>query len=327
MGLVSFSNSAQALTVSPVKIEITGNPGEVIVEDTILINETDNTEVLYSSYSNFEAQGESGSPAFIEPKEGLGTWMSAPESVTLKPGETKIVPVRITIPSNAEAGGHFAVVFWGSTSPKEKRTSVGVGAKTGILMLLRVNGDISEEGGILEFGTVNNQRFYTSLPVNFYYRFQNSGGDRIKPEGKVVIKNMLTFVSARIPGNPVEGNVLPSSTRKFQTAWKGDSGSTNPEDLEDGNFFTKVGREWNNFGFGHYTAKIALAYGNKNQVSEGSVGFWVFPWHLTLFVVVSALILYYVLRKLIRRYNKWVILKAEEMLKKEQEKEKPRKIK
>lgn len=321
LSFLFISHSAQALTVSPVRLEVSGDPGQTLKVETLLINETTVPETLYSSYSNFEAQGESGNPSFVEPKDDLGTWMKAPESVELKPGETKIVPVTITIPTNADPGGHFAVVFWGTTSPKNPATNVGVGSKTGILILLRVNGDVSEQGGILEFDTVGKERFYTSLPVTFYYRFQNNGGDRIKPTGEVVMKNMLHITSAKIPGNPVEGNILPGSTRKIETTWQGKTGPKPVAPEDQGNFFNKVSYEWKNFAFGYYKATINLAYGTQNQVSTGTVGFWVFPWHLTIFVVVAAVILYFILKKAIKSYNRWVIKKAEEMLKKEQGKE------
>ena len=59
------------------------------------------------------------------------------------------------------------------------------------LSLVSKYGEIDEKGGILEFGTVNNQTFFTALPVSFTYRFQNSGSDRVKPDGFVNIKNIF----------------------------------------------------------------------------------------------------------------------------------------
>ena len=316
------ANNASALTFTPVRLEITGDPGQVLSKEMTLINERTTPETYYSSYMNFEAQGETGTPNFVDAKEDLGTWMKAPDAVVLAPGQSKIVPITITIPKDADPGGHFAVVFWGTTpNNSTSGNQVSIGAKSGILILLRVNGDVSENGGVLEFATKNKQTFYTSLPVTFYYRFQNSGDDRIKPAGDVIMKNMIGLTGAKISGNPVEGNILPHSVRKFETTWQGKDGPDPVEEKDQGNFFNKVSREWNNFAFGRYNAHLMLTYGTKNEIATATFPFWVFPWHLLLFVIVSLIVIFYVGRKLIRKYNQWVIEKAEEMIKREREHE------
>ena len=231
---------AHALTITPIRLEIAGDPGQVLSQEMTLINERDTQETYYSSYANFEAQGETGSPSFVDTKEDLGTWMTVPESVILPPKSSKIIPIKITIPKNADAGGHFAAIFWGTVPNNPTPGTVAIGAKTGILVLLRVNGAVNEKGGLLEFATKNKQTFYTALPVSFYYRFQNAGGDRIKPTGTVIMKNTIGITAKKISGNPVEGNILPNSIRKFETVWEGKDGPTPPDEKDQGNFFTKV---------------------------------------------------------------------------------------
>ena len=318
----SFTSSASALTITPIRLELKANPGQVVRQEITLFNEHDTEEVLYVSYANFEASGDTGNPTFVDAKEDLGTWMNAAEKVTIAAKSSQIVPLVITVPHDATPGGHFAAVFWGTVPPGSTSNQVSIGAKTGVLVLLSVSGAVSEDGGIIEFDTKENRRFYTSLPVNFYYRFQNNGGDRVKPIGEIVMRNMIGLRTANVPGNPVDGNILPNSTRKIETAWQGKDGSTPVDETNQGNFFTKAGREWRNFAFGYYKANLSLSYGAKNQISTASLGFWVFPWHLTIFIIVAGLIIFYVGRKLIRRYNRWVIGRAEEMLRREQERKK-----
>ncbi len=86
----------------------------------VLINEDNVTETFYSSYANFEAQGESGEPAFITASDDLGTWMSTQPSITLQPGESQSVPFTVVIPKDATPGGHFAVIFWGQCRPTKQ---------------------------------------------------------------------------------------------------------------------------------------------------------------------------------------------------------------
>ncbi len=300
------SKQAHALTLTPVRIELSGDAGTVVTSEITLINDRDTEETFYSSYANFEAQGETGSPSFVDPVDGLGTWMETDSVVTLAPGTSKIIPVTIRIPANAEAGGYFAAVFWGTNNPElSDGGSIAIGAKTGVLMLLRVNGEVDEKGGILEYDTIDNKNFYTALPVSFYYRFQNSGGDRIKPDGDIVIRHMLGFVRAKVPANAVQGNVLPSQTRRFEAVWQSARGTSDVANIENLSFFKKVAHEWKNFAFGYYTANISLAYGeNEDQTSSAKAGFFVFPWHLILVVVVALFILFEIIKRGRRHYRR-----------------------
>ena len=314
-------HNALALTLTPIRLEISGNPGQTLSEEMTLINERDTTETYYVSYANFEAQGETGTPTFVDAKDDLGTWMQAPDSISLAPGTSKIIPIKITIPKDADAGGHFAAIFWGTQPKSSTPGQVAIGAKTGMLVLLRVNGNVSENGGLLEFSTLNKQKFYTALPVSFFYRFQNNGGDRIKPTGDVKIKDILGITEKKIPGNPVDGNILPSSVRKIETVWQGKDVSGSVAEKDRGGFFDQVKYEWRNFAFGYYNAHIALTYGTKNEVATSAFSFWVFPWHLTIVVIILLALLYFVIKKTLKHYNHWVIAQAEKMLKMEEQKE------
>jgi hypothetical protein len=283
-----------ALTITPIRIEISGDPGQTLTDQMTLINDQKTNVTYYVSYLNFEAQGETGNPAFVEAKDDLGTWMTAPGSVTLAPQESKTVPIEIAIPKDAEPGGHFAAIFWGTVPQSSATNSVSIGAKMGMLVLLRVNGKVNEQAGIIEFGTLNKQTFFTALPVSFYYRFQNLGGDRVKPEGTLKMKDIAWITEKNLPGNPVDGNILPDSIRKFELVWQGSDGP-NPPNINQGNifsnYFSKVGYEWRNFAFGYYRAKLSLTYGTNNEASAASFAFWVFPWHLLIVILILLIVI------------------------------------
>lgn len=303
-------SAAHALTLTPTRFEVRGDPGETLTERLTLINEDDATETFYSSYANFEAQGESGSPAFVEPKDDLGTWITTDSAVTLAPRQQKEVDFTVSIPKNAEPGGHFAVVFWG-TSPAGA-TGVAIGAKTGVLVLLSVNGDVKEEAGLLNFNTVNNKFFYNTLPVDFEYRFRNDGGDRVKPVGTVTLRDTLYIRANRLDANPSEGNVLPASTRKIIVTWQK---YDRPLDYVAPSgffrrFWSNVTYEWKNFAVGLYSAHLNVAYGADNVHVKKTAWFFVFPWQLVIVMVAVLFIVLWGGRKLIKRYNRYIIEKA-----------------
>ncbi len=311
------SKQAHALTLTPVRIELSGDAGTVVTSEITLINDRDTEETFYSSYANFEAQGETGSPNFVNPTEGLGTWIHTDDVVVLSPGTSKIIPVTITIPTNAEPGGYFAAVFFGTNNPNPSDAgTVSIGAKTGVLVLLRVNGDVDENGGILEFGTKSGSKFFTSLPVSFYYRFQNTGGDRVKPEGDITIKHFVGFTKARVPANLVEGNVLPNQIRRFEASWQSKNGNSVAVD-EKLNFIENVKNQWVNFAFGYYKANISLVYGEGDKITESSVGIWVFPWQLLITILVALFIIRFIWKKISIHRRKELMSEMREELMKE----------
>ena len=58
-GALFYADNASALTITPVRFEISGNPGDTLRGELLLINENETAETFYSTFSNFEAQGES----------------------------------------------------------------------------------------------------------------------------------------------------------------------------------------------------------------------------------------------------------------------------
>lgn len=299
-----------ALTLTPTRFEIKGNPGDTLNEETTLINENDKSETFYSSYSNFEAQGETGSPTFVQPKDDLGTWINTDNSVTLGPRQQKTVSFTIKIPKDAEPGGHFAVIFWG-TSPGGS-SGVSIGAKTGILILLSVNGDVKEQAGLLNFNTTNKQFWYSTLPVSLEYRFRNDGGDRIKPQGTIKIRDTLFLPSDKLDANPGDGNVLPDSTRKIKVNWVK---YERPVDyVVPSNFLNKfwdnVSYQWKNFAVGLYSARLNVTYGSEGEHIKKTAFFFVFPWQLVLIMLIILIIVFWGGKRIIKRYNKFIIEKA-----------------
>lgn len=305
------SKNAHALSLSPVRVEVSGNPGETVTREMVITNESEGNSIYYSSYANFEASGDTGSPAFVEPKDDIGTWLSTTASIDLKANESKTVTFKIEIPKDAEPGGHFGSIFWG-TNPNNGTSGVAVGSKTGILILLSVNGDVKEAGGLVDFNTKDNKIFYNTLPVSFTYRFRNDGGDRIKPVGKIVMHDLFYIPEDKIDANPGGGNILPSSTRRFNVDWVKDPRAKDyvaPSGVV-GKFFGQAIYQWNNYAFGPYFAKLNLLYSTDAIRVKDTVFFFVFPWQLLICLAIIFFTVFWGGKKLIRRYNKHIIQKA-----------------
>lgn len=295
----------QALTISPARIEVAADPGQTVNGEFILINEQETTETFYTSTQNFDAQGESGTPNFSDSKDGLATWVKVVDKVTLKPHQRITVPFTVVVPKDADAGGHFAAIFLSTIPPSAKEGGqVSVGAKVGMLVLLRVNGDIKEDGGVQSFALKNNVKFVTSLPVTFVYKFHNNGNDRVMPKGTISVRDTVYFETANLDANPQVGNVLPNSTRRFEVTW----GKESPIDPA-APFFDQVKYQFRNFALGMYFANMDLSFGTKSD-SSSSVVFFVLPWQLMIVILVALLLLGIILRTFLKRYNAYIIRQA-----------------
>jgi hypothetical protein len=299
IGIFGLTSQAFALTISPVKVEVSGDPGQTLTGEIELFNEQMDTKTLFSSFENFEPSGDTGSPKFTSGDTGLATWMSITPQVVLKSSETKKVPYSITIPPDAEPGGYFSAIFWSEYNPAVTDESVvSIGGKLGVLILLRVNGDIKEAAGISSFGIEDEAWWYSQLPINFVYRFNNQGGDRVVPLGDIVIRNTFGGLTATLPANATEGSVLPNSIRKFQSQW-----GVTPPATEEQTFLLTVNKQFSDFHFGRYTANVSVLYGQENQVASDSFTFYIIPWQLLLVSLIP--ILAFVL--FLKLYARWII--------------------
>jgi hypothetical protein len=307
--IASFAFSvltAQALTVSPARAELTADPGETIQDSFLIINEQENEQTFYTSVEAFESQGESGTPNFIMSKEGLPSWVQVESKVTLKKGERVKVPYSVSVPKGAESGGHFAAIFLSTVPPATGEGQVSVGAKVGMLVLLKVTGPVKEEGGLLSFVIKDNKKIVTNLPIDFVYRFNNAGNDRVSPEGKISIRNMIGMDVGEMNANTSKGNILPGSVRKFEVTF---GGSHESEPKPDASFFQNVSYQMNNFALGAYFASLDVSFGASGKASS-SIIYFVLPWHLLTLLIVILLVLVLIFSSLIKRYNKWIIKQA-----------------
>jgi hypothetical protein len=317
LGIFLIPQDVHALTISPVRFELKGDAGQILLGELELYNDEKETKILYSSSQNFEARGESGTPYFLSnTNEGLASWISINEHETLEPGVRKKVPFRIQIPSNTPAGGYFAAIFWGTSPPQSGGAGeVSISGKLGVLLLLSV-GDAEEKGGLIEFEKT--EKIIYSLPVSFFYRFSNDGSERVNPQGSLVIKNMFGRTRATIDANITQGNVLPRSIRKFDVVWyqnkqndfNGEKYSLDVVSKKQSvGFLETLFGQWNNFALGPYTGELALTYGGGKTVNE-KINFFVFPWHLLSVLAAIALFVLWFMTKGIRIYNKWLIGRA-----------------
>lgn len=284
---------------SPPLLELELDPGDAHQEVIKFENLSSEATDFYPLVQDFVPEGETGGKRFLEPDEiapsfSLSRWVTVTqEKITLQPGEKATVPFTITVPQDAEPGGHYGAVLL-STTPLPPQTVGGIGSgaavavasRTGPIILVRVSGAITEAAELVELSTDKN--FYEYPPVNFAARVKNLGNVHLKPYGQITIKNQFGKTQTHLPINEKLGNVLPQSIRKFDSQWK------------------KKG-----FTLGRFTAEISLAYGDSTQQElVGSISFWIIPWKVLTVSLLGVIIVLLAARLGIKKYNVWIIAKA-----------------
>lgn len=302
----SSINSAQGLQISPALVDLNAMRGST-QEIHLKITNVTAADLRYSTaIDDFEAANESGSPRIIDnsqlpPTASIKTWVQTESSFTLASKESKDVIVTITVPTNAEPGGHYGVLSFSGAAPDlENSTGVGLSASAGALLLVRVDGDITEKANLEDFYTgqpnkdskgqiieYKQSSFFENSPIGFVVRIKNEGNIHIKPIGNIELKDMFGNVVKAIPINESgSANVLPNSIRKFTAEYE------------------------STWMIGKYTATITLGYGTNGQAASRTIDFWVVPYKI---ILVSLFILFtfiYALLRIIRSYNRRIFEKA-----------------
>jgi hypothetical protein len=287
-------HQAHATTLSPTRLELDADPGKRIQSTIKIYNDEKISRTYYLSAATFETKDETGEPEFVPGTSGLVSWLSFANSIEVGAQESREVPVSISVPANAEPGGYFAAVFASVVPPSERDSgTVAVQTDTGVLILFRVNGQFPTDDSILEFDTKNKQHWFANLPIEFYFRFQNSGADRAQPLGDILIKNIFGNLTKIVTANKGAGNVLPKSVRKFDSAWVTNGGDEVEKHTgvveypKFTGFWSHVQYEWKNFAFGRYHAELNVTVNNDSSRSHAKdFAFWIVPWHLLLTILV-----------------------------------------
>lgn len=277
----------RAVTVGPVKLEYSANPGDVISGNLFLQNEQADTETFYPSFQGFSDQ--SGDKVFFTEKIGLSTWIKTVSSTTLKPGEQEQVPFTITVPNDAPPGGHFAVIWWSTTPPSQSNTGqLAVVSRAGILVYLQVSGNVVESGEVSDLST--GQMFYwNSVPLDVALIFKNNGNSYLKPAGAIGLKNVFGMTQASAVVNQYGMDILPQSQKSL-------SATLDPLGMV----------------FGPYRVTANITYGADNKkVATRTIWIWILPWPILIGVILFLIVVFIGLPKGIRRYNRWIIEKAQ----------------
>lgn len=218
-GIADASNGVQ---ISPVTYNFEINPGETKAS-TVTITNRENEALNYIMETEiFKQSDESGVPSFsrVEPGEGVSSFIdwvvfeAGSETGTVEPKQVKVVNFTITVPENAEPGGHYGAIFARQVKKNaEGKTEVAVAARVGTLILISIPGDVDNSVKVLEF---KSPKFIWRGPVVFKLRVENTGSVHYDSKGTANIKNIIGKSTTLEMGTHT---ILPGSVRAYEASW------------------------------------------------------------------------------------------------------------
>lgn len=279
--------SAGAITVGPVKLEYSLDPGSSVSGKMYIKNEELSAKTFYPSVERFTEQN--GGKQFIKNDSLVADWLKATSSVKLAAGKDIEIPFSLVIPKDAPPGGQFAVVWWSTSPPGGANTEqVSIQSRAGILVYVNISGKIVENTTITKFDTSNGGHVFGDSLVPFYLNISNAGNVYVKPVGKITISSIFGSVRDRMTVNDKKYQILPNSYRVFSDMI------------------------WNGRGFyiGPYKVTAAVSYDDKTAtVLYSSFWIWIFPWKIIAIAVGIGVIVLVALFLFFKFYNNWLIKK------------------
>lgn len=205
------------------------------------------------------------------------------DHIIIKDQERAIIPVTVSIPANADPGGFYGSILT-EALPVAKRPgddvlepAAALVTRIGTLFFVKTPGEVNEEGSVIDFTTIPDQKFFLSGPIKMGIVFENTGSVHLLPEGEVTITNIMGESVGDVVLEP--WTVFPQSIRTKDMTWT---------------------RE---FLFGRYTVEAKINRGYDDEVDEVSLVFWVLPWKILAVVFVVLFLFILTLRFFARNFE------------------------
>jgi hypothetical protein len=308
---------AYDVTVSPIFLDLSANPGDTITTKVRIRNNT--TSPIPVKVGVEKLTGDlNGNLSLQQAKNDYTlSWFKFDNtSVTTAPLEWTDVPFTINIPKDAAYGYYWTITFTQDTSGTNAKSGVALTGAAGVPVLLKVNKAGTVTQGKIKSLTLDSN-FYEYPPIKFLTNFENTGNVHIRPTGSIFISDWLGRQVAILNVNEGQGTILPGAARQFESTWD-DSFITVEPKIEGGQpKVDKNGKAETSLKFnfskildlriGRYTATelLVVSTPTKDVSYQVETSFFILPWKVILaaliFVVFAGLGFYSAVKNFVER--------------------------
>lgn len=204
----------ESLTISPLRNELKLIPGQQYEASVKLENngEADLEVAIYAS--SFTVKNENYDQEFnqLNSPSSVNNWFKFSQNTIFLPAKSKqSIKYIISMPANAEPGGHYAAIFAQTKAQNQKKTDVIEVKRVASLVNMEVAGDIVRTGKIESLRSnlwQNNHQILSQL------RLYNDGNTHYRVDGYQRLKNLL---GREVGSVRLSGLLLPQTTRLFES--------------------------------------------------------------------------------------------------------------
>lgn len=264
-----FAQAKIPLVVAPARTQVSLDPGESKNLLVKFFNESEAPLTGSIGVVDFIVTGKEGKPVLLDNIDypisnqySGASWVSLPvKKATIAPGEVLRVNYKVSVPSDAKAGGRYVAIFFESdgqipASEQVNQQASSTSSRIVALLYIRVNGPITESAFVDVFSV---PVFLQFGPVPISFEIFNKGNYHITPTGSLTLINWFNKpVDQKIID---EKNIFPDTKRVYEN---------------------QLGSTWM---FGKYKVLLNSAYGETGKVITATQDVWVVPVLLILAVV------------------------------------------
>lgn len=264
--LIPEVQAQSIISAIPPRLVLSGKPGETISAQLKVRNDSEEAQNYTVAVEDFIVYDTKGTPVPVTKSASnrwsLSSWVSAPDIIPVDSKATQVVNIRISVPTTALPGGHYAMLTYmpnADIKPGQlKKTAAIIGQRVGTLIYFTVAGPVRETLNITKFSV---PKFSEQGPVDFSGTLESLSDVHISPKGSITISDPLNSKVAEIPVEA--GSIFPETQREFVSSWD---------------------RKW---GWGKYRADLNLAYGTTGAIATASIFFWLFPIRLVIYSLIA----------------------------------------
>jgi len=287
-----FAQDRLPLVVAPARQQIAVDPGK---KESLIIKFFNESAVPVSGIIkavDFIVKGSGGKPILLEnlgvpatSRYSASTWIKLPyERATIPAGSVLKVQFDINVPKDALPGGRYVAIYFeqtgfdlGVVTTTLQQGESSVSPRIVGLLNIRVNGPITENASVIKFSA---PLFSEFGPVAVNTEIYNYGNYHITPQGQI---SLFDFLGRKIgEASLEEKNIFPESSRIFET-------QIGPKLL-----------------LGKFKLTLNAAYGETGQALAAVTYIWVFPWKLSLAIILGVAII------VLLAINIWKLIKKKQ---------------
>ncbi len=198
-------------SVSPLKLESAGNPGDSIPITVNVTNLTKDRTIPFNvQVVNFTPKAD-GTPDITNTNNpvGLASWVKGSNNVVLPPGSSDSYKATIAVPKNTAPGAYYAVVLLNNTDNASE-------AAVGVLLIANI-GNVTKKVSVESIDTTNLQiTEQWKLNGQALVNIVGTGTGYVVPEKMVLeIRDEQKRTIMSTNANDTKAGVLPKFTRSF----------------------------------------------------------------------------------------------------------------